>query len=199
MSDFQNDYLQAYPQQTEQPAYQQPPVPPQQPMYQQPPVQEPVYYQQPPVQEPIYYQQPMYQQPFFAPVGQLRTDRGLLKYILLSLITCGIYGLVAMSGVSNDINIIASRYDGRRTMHYCLLVFIVAPITFGIGSIVWFHKISARIGNEMRRRNIAYSFDAGSFWLWFVLGSLIIIGPFVYLHNMFKAMNLLSQSYNVYG
>lgn len=192
MSEFQNDNMQTNAQQPEQPVYQQP-VPPQQPMYGQPPApQQPIY------QQPV-YQQPMYQQPFYAPVGQLRTDRGLLKYILLSLITCGIYGLVAMSGVSNDINIIASRYDGKRTMHFCLLTFIVAPITFGIGSIVWFHKISARIGNELRRRNIAYSFDAGSFWLWYVLGSLIVVGPFVYLHNMFKAMNLLSQSYNVNG
>lgn len=204
MSEFQNGNMQTNAQQPEQPPYQQP-VSPQQPMYGQPSApQQPMYGQPPVPQQPIYqqpvYQQPMmYQQPFYAPVGQLRTDRGLLKYILLSLITCGIYGLVAMSGVSNDINIIASRYDGRRTMHFCLLTFIVAPITFGIGAIVWFHKISARIGNELRRRNIAYSFDAGSFWLWYVLGSLIVVGPFVYLHNMFKAMNLLSQSYNVNG
>ena len=51
------------------------------------------------------------------PVAQLKTNRGLLKYILLSLITFGIYGIVAMSGVSSDINIAASRYDGKKTMH----------------------------------------------------------------------------------
>ena len=59
-----------------------------------------------------------------APVGQLRTNRGLLKFILLSLITFGIYGIVVMSDVSTDINTIASRYDGRRTMHYCLVCFV---------------------------------------------------------------------------
>ena len=134
-----------------------------------------------------------------APVGQLKTNKGLLKTILLSLITFGIYPLVVMSAVSNDINIVASRYDGKKTMHFCLLLFIVAPITFGIAGIVWYHRISNRIGNELSRRGIAYSFSATDFWLWNVLGSLIVIGPFVYLHKMFKATNLMNAHYNVNG
>ncbi|MDD6484749.1 MAG: DUF4234 domain-containing protein [Clostridiales bacterium] len=132
-------------------------------------------------------------------VANMKTNRGLLKYILLSIITLGIYSIVAFSSVSSDINIISSRYDGKRTMHYCLLCFLVGPITLGIANLVWFHKLSNRIGNELRRRNIAYSFDAASFWLWSILGSLIIVGPFVYLHKLFHAMNLLSESYNLNG
>ena len=134
-----------------------------------------------------------------APVGQLKTNKGLLKTILLSLITFGIYALVVMSSVSNDINIVASRYDGKKTMHFCLLAFIVSPITFGIGSIVWYHKISNRIGAELKRRAIAYSFSAADFWLWNVLGAMIVIGPFVYLHKMFKAVNFMNAHYNVNG
>ena len=149
--------------------------------------------EQPVVQEPA--------QPYVsnAPVGQLKTNRGLIKLILLSLITLGIYGIVAYSSISNDINVIASRYDGKKTMHYCLLVFIVTPITLGIGAIVWMHKISDRIGNELKRRNIDYNFSAASFWLWNVLGIFIIVGPFVYIHKLLKAMNLLSANYNVNG
>lgn len=134
-----------------------------------------------------------------APVGQLKTNKGLVKCILLSLITFGIYPLVVMSAVSNDINIVASRYDGKKTMHFCLLTFIVAPITFGIAGIVWYHKISNRIGAELKRRGVAYSFSAADFWLWNVLGSLIVVGPFVYLHKMFKATNLMCADYNVNG
>ena len=134
-----------------------------------------------------------------APALQLKTNRGLLKLILLSLITFGIYALVFYTKVSTDINQIASRYDGKKTMHFCLLAFIVAPITLGIGAIVWEHKISARIGNELSRRGIAYSFGAETFWLWGVLGSLIYIGPFVYIHKLCKAMNLLSADYNEKG
>ena len=138
-------------------------------------------------------------QPFAAPVGQRKTNKGLAKFIFLSIITFGIYAIVVMSSVSEDINVVASRYDGRKTMHFCLLFFLVAPITLGIAAIVWYHNISSRIGNELRRRMIPYSFGAADFWLWNVLGSLIIVGPFIYYHKLFKATNLMCQHYNVNG
>ena len=134
-----------------------------------------------------------------APVAQLKTNRGLIKYILLSIITFGIYGLVVMSAVSTDINAIASRYDGKKTMHYCLIFFIFTGLTLGIAPIVWYHRVSARIGKELNRRGIAYSFGAGSYWGWAVLGSFIGIGPLIYLHKLLKAMNLLAADYNVKG
>ena len=133
------------------------------------------------------------------PVSQLSTNRSLAKFILLSLITFGIYGLVVMSNVSTDINIIASRYDGRKTMHYCLVLFLLAPLTLGIVYLVWAHKMSARIGTELLRRSIPYSFGASDFWLWNVLGALILVGPFIYTHKLLKAMNLLSANYNING
>ena len=108
-------------------------------------------------------QQPAPQQT--APAGQLKTNRGLLKFILLNIITLVIYSLFIFSGISSDINVIASRYDGKKTMHFCLLFFLVGPITLGIADIVWFHRISNRIGNELKRRQIAYSFSASDYWL----------------------------------
>lgn len=134
-----------------------------------------------------------------APANKRKTNKSLIMYILLSAITFGIYGLVVMSSVSNDVNIIASRYDGKKTMHYLLVSFIVAPITFGIAGIVWTHRISNRIGNEVKRRGIAYNFSAADFWLWGVLGSFIFVGPFVYMHKLFKATNLMCADYNVRG
>lgn len=134
-----------------------------------------------------------------APVGQLKTNKSLLKTVLLSLVTFGIYGLVVMSSVSNDINVVASRYDGKKTMHYCLLTFVIGPITLGIAVIVWFHKLSNRIGDELKRRNIDYSLSASDYWLWNVLGSLIIVGPFIYLHKLFTAVNKMNEDYNLHG
>ena len=135
-----------------------------------------------------------------APVCQLKTNRGLIKFILLSMITFGIYGLVVMSAVSTDINTIASRYDGKKTTHFCLMAFLFSWLTFGISPIVWSHKISARIGKELKRRGIGYSFGAGSFWGWCVLGAFLFgIGPLVYMHKLLKAMNKLSAHYNVNG
>lgn len=134
-----------------------------------------------------------------APAAQLKTNRGMVKTILLSIITFGIYNLVFLSSISSDVNLIATRYDGKKTMHFCLLFFIVAPITLGIGALVWYHRISARIGNELRRRGIPYKFGAGSFWGWNLLGCLILVGPFIYLYKLCKAMNLLCADYNARG
>ena len=133
------------------------------------------------------------------PVNQLKTNRGLVKYILLSIITFGIYGLVIMSNISTDINTIAGRYDGKKTTHFCLMAFIFSWLTLGIAPFVWFHKISNRIGGELRRRGINYSFGAGSFWGWYILGCFIVVGPLVYCYKLFKAMNLLSEHYNRFG
>ena len=130
---------------------------------------------------------------------KLKTNRGMIKLILLGIITFGIYPIVFYSNLSTDINLIASRYDGKKTMHYCLLLFIVAPITLGIAAIVWSHRICNRMGNELSRRGIAYKFGAGTFWGWNVLGSLIGVGPFIFLHKMCKAMNLLCEDYNARG
>ena len=137
--------------------------------------------------------------PYTAPVAQLKTNRGLVKLILLSMITFGIYGLVVWCSLSNDINTIASRYDGKKTTHYCLMAFLFSWLTLGIAPIVWNHKISARIGAELKRRGLNYRYGAGSFWGWCVLGSLIGVGPLVYTHKMLKSMNLLSGHYNVNG
>lgn len=133
------------------------------------------------------------------PARKLKTNKGLFKYIFLSIITLGIYGLVVMSALGNDINMAASRYDGKKTMHFCLLAFIVSPITLGIASIVWFHKVSNRIGNELKRRNIAYSFSCADYWLWNVIGSIIVVGPFIYFYKLFKSTNLICADYNERG
>ena len=137
---------------------------------------------------------------FTAPVNQLKTNRGWFKYVFFSLITFGIYSIVAFSNISNDVNIIASRYDGKKSMHYCLLFFLVAPITMGIAGIVWFHRISKRIGDELVRRGLPYRFGAGTYWGWNTLGLLLAgLGPLIYLHKLCKAMNLLCADYNARG
>ncbi|MBQ9544967.1 MAG: DUF4234 domain-containing protein [Clostridia bacterium] len=180
----QQQYQQQYQQPYGQAQYQQPYG---QQQYQQP-------YGQPQVQE-IYIQQP-YSAP---PARQLNTSRGILKFILLTIITFGIYAIVAFSSISESINIAASRYDGKKTMHFCLLMFLIGPITLGIAVFVWFHKISNRIGNECARRGVGYSVSAADFWIFYFLLSFTLVCPFIYLHKLFKATNLICADYNMRG
>lgn len=133
------------------------------------------------------------------PVGQLKEDRGFWKFFFLSLVTLGIYSLVWWSSISNDINVMASRYDGKKTMHYCLLFFVIDPLTCGIAHFVWNHKLCNRIGDEMRRRGMQQTISAKTFWGWSVLGVLILVGPMIYVHKLADAMNSLAHDYNRKG
>jgi len=134
-----------------------------------------------------------------SPALQLRTSRGLLKMVLLGLVTLGIYPLVVESHIGEELNLIASPHDGKRTMHFCLIYFIFSWLTLGIVLFVWYHRTSNRMGDELKRRGIDYSFSATDFWLFDILGSLIIIGPFIYVAKRMKAMNLINEDYNQKG
>jgi len=126
----------------------------------------------------------------------LRTERSFVAYFFLNIITLGIYSLVQVSHIGSEVNLIASEHDGKHTMHFCWIVFIFSWLTLGIAPLVWYHRISNRIGNELRRRGVTSDFGADTFWLWFILGSLIYIGPFVYIYKRIIAMNQLNDLYN---
>ena len=133
-----------------------------------PVVQAPVYHQ--PV-APIYQQpvvQPVYQMPVARPAFQLPTGRALWKMFLLSIVTLGIYPMVIWSKMSMEINVVASRHDGKWTMHFLWMAFL-APLTLFIYPLVWIHGLCERIGEELQRRKIAYKFSAATFWLWNLL------------------------------
>lgn len=132
------------------------------------------------------------------PALVLPTNRGLLKMIFLGLLTLGIYDIVILSRVVTELNITASRYDGRRTMPFFGMT-MLSPWTLFIYTWCWYHGLSNRIGNELHRRGINYSFGASTFWLWNVLGTLILVGPFVYTHKLMKAINLINGDFNVNG
>lgn len=144
-------------------------------------------------QPPLPPQQPPVRQ------SNLRTKRSLLKYVLLGLITLGIYDIWQMSEVGETLNLIATRRDGKRTMHYCLMFFLVGWLTLGIGWLVWFHKLSSRIGTEQAARGLPVTVTAATYWLWNILGFLIIVGPFIYTYKLLHAMNDLCADYNVRG
>lgn len=135
-----------------------------------------------------------------SPTIKLRTNRGLLKFFFLSLITFGIYGIICLGNVSRDINTIATKHDGKSTMTYYLICFVFSWLTLGIVPLIWFHNLSNRIGRELLVRNLPYQFGTGTFWGWYFFGSLLLgIGPLVYIHKLMHAMNTLAADYNVKG
>lgn len=133
-----------------------------------------------------------------SPMLRLPTERGLTKMFFLGILTLGIYPIVIWSRIVTELNIAVSRYDGERTMSYFGMV-LLAPFTLMIYPLVWIHGFCRRMGTELKRRGIGYEFGASTFWLWNVLGSLIVVGPFVFIHKLMKAMNMINRDFNVNG
>ena len=133
-------------------------------------------------------------------VNQLRlpTKRGLGKMIFLGILTLAIYPMVIWSRITTELNIVASRHDGRRTMPFFGMV-MLAPLTLGILPLVWMHNFCCRVGDDLQYRRINYKFGPKAFWLWGVLGSLILVGPFIFTHKLMKSMNLLNDDFNRAG
>lgn len=192
-----------------QPQYGQTQQPYTQGTYAQPSYGQPQYgqvqYPQLPPQQYQQYGQVATQQPYgqvaqmAAPVTGLKTNRGLLKFLVLSFLTLDIYGAIRIMEVGETLNLVAGRYDGKRTTNY-ILVWLFGAFTLFIWPLVWFHKISARMGNELVRRGYPASITAASFWLWCFLGSFIIfLGPLVYLYKFLHGMNTLCADYNRRG
>ena len=137
-------------------------------------------------------------EPVPAPKLQLPTGRGLGKMFFLGLLTLGIYPMVIWSRIVTELNLVASRYDGKRTMPF-FAMWMLAPVTLGIYPLVWMHRFCGRIHRELNRRTIGWAFGPRTFWLWGVLGSLILVGPFIFCHKLMKAMNKLNADYNING
>ncbi len=128
---------------------------------------------------------------------QLNTNRGLLKYILFSIITFSIYQWVMFTKISNELNTVCR--DNKNTAQYWI-VMLLSIITLAIPTLIWFNNASNRMGNELKRRGINYSISASTFWGWFILGALLFgIGPFVFIHKFLKASNMLNADFNAKG
>ena len=150
------------------------------------------------MEAPLTAPEPVHRPRRIPPRLQLPAQRGLGKMFFLGILTFGIYPIVIWSRIVAELNIVASRYDGKRTMSYFGMV-MLSPITLGIYPLVWMHNFCHRIRDESVRRNTGADFGPSDFWLWGMLGSLIIVGPFIFIHKLMKAMNMMNTNYNVYG
>lgn len=130
--------------------------------------------------------------------ANLKDDRSFILTVVLTFITAGIFYLYRMMEMGECLNTVASKYDGKRSMNF-ILVAIISVFTMGIPLYVWSHRFTGRLGDELRRRGKYSDLSPATFWLWDVLGSLIIVGPFVYLYKVMEGMNELCADYNVRG
>ena len=127
---------------------------------------------------------------------RMKTDRSLVAYILLSIITCGIYSYYFLYAMARDANVICSA-DGKKTGG--LLAFILLSfITCGFYALYWYYALGNRLAENAPRYGMNFQENGTTVLLWYLVGALVCgIGPFVAMHILIKNMNSLSVAYNM--
>lgn len=129
------------------------------------------------------------------PGERLKTDRGLLSYILLTIITCGIYSWYFIYKIAHDINI-ACEGDGEKTSGLVTYI-LLSIVTCGVYSWIWYYKLGNRLANNAPRYNLSFQENGTSVLLWMLFGSLLCgIGPFIALNILIKNSNAICMGYN---
>ena len=74
----------------------------------------------------------------------VKEDRNFWVFLLLSLVTCGIYGVVFMYRMTEDVNKVCAD-DGQETPNYVVML-LLSLVTCGIYGFIWYYNL----GNRMR-------------------------------------------------
>ncbi len=131
------------------------------------------------------------------PVGRqrLKDDRGLFIYIVLTIITCGIYNYYFVYRLAQDTNTVCEG-DGEQTSGLVAFI-LLSIITCGIYSYYWYYKLGNRLSSNARSYNLAFQENGTTILLWQLFGMLLFgIGPFVAMHIIIKNINALCNAYN---
>lgn len=124
----------------------------------------------------------------------MKENRSLLVYIVLSILTLGIYHWCFWYAYARDMNIVCAG-DGRKTGGIIAQI-VFSILTLGIYDCIWVYGAGDRIFFNCTKRNIPNTISGGSVLLWRTLGVFIIVGPFLSTYQLISGLNQLCIDYN---
>lgn len=126
---------------------------------------------------------------------RIRTDRNILMYVLLNIVTCGIYGYWFIYQLAQDVNVIC-RDDGKTTGGLAVFI-LLSIVTCGIYPIIWWYNIANRLQAAGPKYGVTIVENGTSFLLWYLLGMfLCAILSYVAIHKVLENTNTLAAAYN---
>lgn len=125
----------------------------------------------------------------------IKEDRSLLMYILLTIVTFGIYGLYFIYKLAQDVNIVCAG-DGKETPGL-LKYFLLTLVTCGIYSFYWMYCLGNRLADNAPRYGLSFQENGSTVLLWQLLGMLLCyVGSLFAMHIIIKNTNMLASAYN---
>jgi len=126
------------------------------------------------------------------------TDRNIALYILLCIVTCGIYGYYLMYTIAKDMNDICAG-DGQETEGIAMTI-LLSVVTCGVYGIYWWYKVANRLQFNAPRYGLSFQENGTTYLVWAVLGMLACgVCQYIGLHIVLKNLNALCDAYNRYN
>ncbi len=126
----------------------------------------------------------------------LTENRSLGMYVLLSIVTCGIYAWYFIYKMAHDTNIACAGDD--ETTSGLVMYIVLSVITCGIYSLYWQYKIGNRLAANAHRYGLTFQENGTTVLMWEIFGvCLCCVGPFIAMNILIKNTNKICHAYNV--
>ena len=125
----------------------------------------------------------------------MKTDRSIIPYILLGIITLGIYELWFLHHMIKDVNEIC-REDGNKTPGLLVLI-LLSLVTCGFYALFWWYRVADMLKRASDRKRVPTEISGGFVAFCFILNYFSFsIGSLVGIYKVINATNDLAEDYN---
>lgn len=137
------------------------------------------------------------QQSASAPMGYgpIKADRSLIGWLLLSLVTCGIYSFYFLYCLARDVNTLCQD-DGDYTPGLAEFI-LLSFVTCGFYAYYWYYKIGNRLQANAPRYGLVLQENGTTVLLWQIFGALLCgLGPIFAMNIIINNTNAMATAYN---
>lgn len=128
----------------------------------------------------------------YAPI---KTDRGVIGWLLLSIVTCGIYSYYFLYCLARDINVMCQD-DGDSTPGLAAFI-LLSFVTCGFYAYYWYYKIGNRLQANAPRYGLMFQENGTTILMWQIIGVLLCgLGPIFAMNIIIKNTNAIATVYN---
>ncbi len=126
---------------------------------------------------------------------RIQTDRNIVMYVLLTIITCGIYGYYFIYKLAQDVNEMCKE-DGQNTPGLGMFI-LLSFVTCGFYAYYWYYQLANRLQANASTYGITIAESGTTILLWCIVGLLVCgLGPYVAMHLIIKNTNAMATAYN---
>lgn len=137
------------------------------------------------------------QQSASTPMGYdpIKADRSLIGWLLLSLVTCGIYSFYFLYCLARDVNTLCQD-DGDYTPGLAEFI-LLSFVTCGFYAYYWYYKIGNRLQTNALRYGLVFQENGTTVLLWQIFGALLCgLGPIFAMNIVINNTNAMATAYN---